>query len=579
MIKGTWIVQYDSIKYDPSYILETIVNREYTNNITKSKLDNICTQNLSNMTVIKVTDQQELPSGLRSLNNGKKIRSLALTYPVLMNDKRWETIHLTTSTLFLGSALTEHGFEVVNEKQVLPSIGQETHLLNNDAIGFTLFEDLFLPFRDFLQQLKEQQGYKGLLAAGGPMITLNPLESAFHLPGLNLLVRGEAEIVLPALLEAINNNDIKGMLQFSGFLFQVPGLLVISNLDRVNRPAHLKNLRFRLEFLKKEHLDAGLEINVSRGCHRGCIFCSAVQGKALRQLPLAQFDDLLTSFSQKLTKFKVHSPHARTVNINDDDILQDPQYAAEVFNIIKAKGFRLWGVQTSINSFFNKEGHIDQRVIDIVADKSLYMDENPLVWLGTDAFLKERGKKLAKLIPDEETLLKLLSAFETHGVRNYHYWISSDHRSNWNEFCQEFMLIYRLMKRFKDFSLIAHAPFLVPYSTTPLYTLLNRNSEMSQRVKYKKILEASTPWLRFPLVERVETSFVHLNRLLNNEKLAGNPGFFDCINQKDYLQGAITIYNFLKQERMDAESMFKAELIESLKQTESEIESFISNQL
>jgi hypothetical protein len=30
---------------------------------------------------------------------------------------------------------------------------------------------------------------------------------------------------------------------------------------------------------------------------------------------------------------------------------------------------------------------------------------------------------------------------------------------------------------------------------------------------------------------------------------------------------------------MDAESMFKAELIESLKQTESEIESFISNQL
>jgi hypothetical protein len=92
-------------------------------------------------------------------------------------------------------------------------------------------------------------------------------------------------------------------------------------------------------------------------------------------------------------------------------------------------------------------------------------------------------------------------------------------------------------------------------------------------------------------VERVETGYQHLNRLLNNEKLNDRPGFFDYLRQKDYLNAYITLYNFLKQERMEApwhggptpwhggpinESDSNRELAEGLTQIERNVEELIS---
>jgi hypothetical protein len=37
-------------------------------------------------------------------------------------------------------------------------------------------------------------------------------------------------------------------------------------------------------------------------------------------------------------------------------------------------------------------------------------------------------------------------------------------------------------------------------------------------IKYKRVLESRQVLFRFPLVERVETRYRQLNRLLNNEK-------------------------------------------------------------
>lgn len=528
IFKGKRIIRYDPFTYQYGQILELLFNKDNKHNFY-------------------------FHPGNKAMDlEIKKIKTIGLSYPVLLSDKRWESIRLTASSLFIGSAMANAGFDVVIKKQILPVTTLDPQLLNCDLIGFTLFEDLIIQTKVLLSQLRNHYKYNGIIAAGGPLITLTPFKSTFHLPEINLLVRGEVEFILPELINAINHNDILKLLEFKGFLFQVPGFIIISDFNEINMPHRFDGFQFNLDFLEKNHLEEGLEINVSRGCKRGCIFCSTVQGRQLRKLPEILVEDLLTQFSVKLDSFNLQSPHARTININDDDILQDPEYASDIFQLIKKNQFRLWGVQTSIDSFFDGRGEIRLNVLDMIDDKPLYVENNPLVWLGTDTFLRQRGKRLGKKTPGEEQLLRLMDEFEKREIRNYHYWISSDHLSDWEEFTREFMFIYHLHTGFNYFGLIAHSPFLIPYSTTPAYRNLMHSEEQKNRIKYRRILKSHKDLFTFPLVERVETAYRHLNRLLNNEKLNDSPGFFDYLRQKDYMNAFITLYNFLKQERMEA---------------------------
>lgn len=552
IFKGKRIIRYDPSAYEYGQILESLLNKDEKHNFYFHSVDEAMNLEI------------------------KKINTIGLSYPVLLSDRRWETIHLTASSLFIGSALANAGFDVVVKKQMLPVTTIDPRLLNCDLIGFTLFEDLFIQTKNLLFQLRNQYKYNGIIAAGGPLITLTPFKSTFHLPEINLLVRGEAEFILPGLIEALNANDIHKLLEFKGFLFQIPGTIIISDFNEINKPERFDGFQFNLDFLEKNHFEEGLEINVSRGCKRGCIFCSAVQGKPLRKLPKKLGEDLLHQFSGKLEAFNIQSPQARTININDDDILQNPDYASDIFQSIKKNRFQLWGVQTSMGSFFGSNGEIQFKVLDVIDDKPLYVENNPLVWLGTDTFLKQRGKRLGKKIPAEAQLLRLIEEFEKREIRNYHYWISSDHLSDWDEFTREFMFIYQLYSRFNYFGLIAHSPFLVPYFSTPAYRHLVHSEELKNRVKYRRILKSAKDLFTFPLVERVETGYRHLNRLLNNEKLNDRPGFFDYLRQKDYANAFITLYNFLKQERMEAVTGAQAE---GLIRIEKNVEELISKML
>ncbi|UCH98123.1 MAG: hypothetical protein JSV88_15075, partial [Candidatus Aminicenantes bacterium] len=388
IFKGKRVIQYDANAFEYRQILESLLLKDNADIFSLIPVDKV------------------LDIGIPNIN------TIGLSYPVLLTDKRWETIHLTASWLFLGSALTNAHFNVKVNKQILPVTAVSPQLLNCDLIGFTLFEDLFTPIKDLLFQVKNQYNYNGIIAAGGPLVTLTPLKSSFHLPEINLLVRGEAEFVLAELIKAINANDIHKLLEFKGFLFQIPGIIIISDFNQINQPKHFNGFRFNLDFLEKNHFEAGLEANVSRGCKRGCIFCSAVQGKQLRKLPETHFRDLLKQFSAKLTAFNIKSPQARTININDDDILQDLDYAGNIFQLIKKNRFGLWGIQTAVDSFFDPKGEIHYKALEMIQDNSLYVDDNPLVWTGTDTFLKERGKRLGKKIPGEAQFLRLIEEFE-----------------------------------------------------------------------------------------------------------------------------------------------------------------------
>ena len=482
----------------------------------------------------------------------RNIKNILLMYPALTTDKRWDTIDLTASSLFLGSSLKNNKFNIDIKKQILPYININKELIKYDLIGFTLFEDTFLETKEFLSNLKEN--FKGLIAAGGPLITLNPMHTARYLSEINLIVRGESELIISDILNSINKKSLNELFEFKGLFFKDSGVILISDINKINRPENFNDFRFNIDFLKKEHIKNGLEINLSRGCKRSCIFCSKVQGKTLRKLPEEKFEYLIKEFANKIKKFRLTSSLSKTININDDDILQDIDYAKNIFSLIKRFDFKLWGIQTSINSFFNKKNQIEKNIIELIDDKDMFVKDQPLVWLGTDTFLRKRGLRLGKSIPHKNQIENLIYEFEKREIKNYHFWISSDYNSNWQEFIDEFVFIYNLYNKFKRFEILAHSPFLIPYSTTPLYKLLNKSNNLIEQIRYKKILKSKKDILCLPLVERLETRYIYLNRLLKNEAIIDNNGFFTYLKKKDFLNAFLTAYDFLKKERIYFES-------------------------
>ena len=500
----------------------------------------------------------------------KPIRLVNLIFPRLDKDPRWKTMGLPAAQLLLASNLQASGFEATPLSLVLPAGNLPPGALLADMAGFTIFEDL-LPFlRPFLASF--QAVYNGWLAAGGPFPTLAPLAAIFHLSQVNLFVRGEAELALPEILNALNQGDVEALFKQKGLFWQQSGLIVMSDFDRVNRPETFSRFQFNFDFLQAQHLEHGLEMNFSRGCKRGCVFCCRVQGTKFRQLPLEKAEELLKKYGEKIAEFSLHGDPVYGMNINDDDILQNPAYAAAVFALVKKYGFRIFGIQTSPASLVQSGEQVNSIVLDLAADPELYVDSRPLLWLGTDVFLPQRARRLGKRLPSPEVFASLLAEIEKRGLRHFHYWISSDGDSTWEEFIEELAMISNYYRNFPNFGLLAHAPFIVPYPASRSFQRMPVNA---LNLRIKEELRAPDPLFNYILPERQETSFPNLNLLLNNEKAGGEAGFFDFLKDKDFASAAQLSYHFLKQEQLQRIGGGSGDLVRGLGKLEELIQSLI----
>lgn len=498
-----------------------------------------------------------------------RIESVRLFFPRQRGDPRWQSLSLPAAPLFLGSALLGHGFAVQAATLDLPVANPEQSSAPSDReplVGFTVFEDLFPELQEHIARLR--LNFSGIIAVGGPMPTLAPLATIFHLPQVNLFVRGEAELVLPRLLRALNRHDLAGLLRLTGFWLEWRNWIVASRFDVVERQERFRGFRFRLDFMQSSQFNKGLEINLTRGCRRRCFFCCRVQGPNLRRLPLPKVSGLLKEFHDQLERRSLSSGESRTININDDDILQDETYAAMVFRLIKEHGFRLWGIQTSLQSFLDGDGSSRRALLELIDDPRLFVGSMPRLWLGTDTFLVDRGRRLGKKVPPPAVFHDLFEHWRKRNVCHFHYWISSDHNSDWNEFCMEWLLILKFAKEYDHFRLLAHAPFLIPYPATPIYSLILKNG-LDGQLRLKKNLTSASAVFQYPLVSRVETAHESLNRLLRNEPDGLGLRFFDCLKNRDYRHASLVLLYFLKQERIQAELSGRFDRARELQKVES----------
>ena len=524
-----------------------------------------------------ISGLKERRSPYRSIKRKPPLPALAprknvlLCFPRTANDPRWRSVGLPAAHLFVGSALSAAGFQVTARTVSWP--GEDADVHSHDTVGLTLFEDLFESADGFLRSLRSR--FNGLIAAGGPFVTLAPMAAAYHLDAVDLFLRGEVESIFPEVLRILSGEDPNALFNYPGLFYSREGLLLMSDFDLAPQQPDLHDFRFQLGFATTEQVGSGLEICLSRGCSRGCAFCCHVQGRELRRLPATRVDALLASFREKSEASGTAAPNAGTVNINDDDILQDPEYAASVFALLRKHRLKLWGVQSSLPSFFDGRGKPAGGILELVSAGDLYVGREPLVWLGSDVFLKARGRRLGKAVPADDSLRTLLFEFERRSIRNFHYWISSDHGSNWQEFIAEILLLVALHNEFPRFGLLAHAPFLIPYRATPVFKAISAPPFRNQ-MRLRRELIGGDPWFAYPLVERVETAFESLNRLLLNRKPEGSrQGFFDFLKIRDFPGALRTALFFLKQERFqsaaDADRTFLSDLCALEEKLEAEI--------
>lgn len=460
-------------------------------------------------------------------------------------DSRWKDMPYPSSILYLGSKTLKS--KIPTKLSILDLEISSIPQNNNKIWGFTLFDDLIPKALNYLKELRKT--YKGIIGIGGPFPTLSPIPAIAHFDFINFLYRGEAEEKISKLLRFIVNIDKNTLLsifnkasEFEGFFYNDDNYFILSNIERTNRLANINSIEIDFSLIEKGMLKRGLELNLSRGCPRSCIFCSHVHGRNFRIISPQRLDLLLKKHKKTIEKEKIKEPSAFFININDDDILLADKKIKEIINTIKKNNYKIYGFQTSLSSFVEKNGEIKESLIKIIGDKSLYVS-SPLLWLGTDAFSEKRRKRLGKQKLSSKNFKEIVKLFEENGVLNYHYWIILDRDSTWDEFFEEFFILWELVKEFKLFEILPTSSYLIPYPYTPSYLKVKKKNFKGLVLRGILKSEINNKY-NYPLIKIERPEDETLTGAFNPEK---NYKIIENIKNRNFLSAFQELYFLFKK--------------------------------
>jgi len=198
--------------------------------------------------------------------------------------KKYDTnTHDYVGLFYLAGALEEAGFEP------LVFHGKPEHLLDEieknkpRAVGFSCDFDNVRIIEDMSGKIKERWGIP--VVVGGPQsIALG--RDFLEKSGADYILRGEGEVSLPRLLDAVLKDEgdvdgVKGLARIQDGVFLENPPEIIEDLDALPLPAYSASLH-------ADHAYGNL-IFTGRGCPYRCAYCAPSPGKRkvrLRSIPL-----------------------------------------------------------------------------------------------------------------------------------------------------------------------------------------------------------------------------------------------------------------------------------------------------
>lgn len=221
--------------------------------------------------------------------------------------KKYETTaHDYVGLFYLAGALEAAGFEPLVFHGKAEGLLDEIARHRPEAVGFSCDFDNVRIIEDVSQKIKERWGIP--VVVGGPQsIALGRtfLESS----GVDYILRGEGEISLPLLLNAVLKgegelDEVKGLAMIKDGVFRETRPEIIDDLDALPMPAYHTSLHSDRAY--------GNLIFTGRGCPFQCAYCAPSPGKRkvrLRNIPLV-FEEIKTNLR--------NNPGLRCLIVMDD---------------------------------------------------------------------------------------------------------------------------------------------------------------------------------------------------------------------------------------------------------------------
>ena len=149
---------------------------------------------------------------------------------------------------------------------------------------------------------------------------------------IDYVIRGEGEIALPALCEAVKKK--KGFADVPNLSWKMKdGTFKRNKAGPLIKPSELCSFSLPAYDMMQAGMYSGLSIESSRGCAFDCSFCSTSYRRSWRDIPPDAFVERLEELWPFLNKTK-----SNTYQIIDDEFSTNPKRAIEIIKQIIKKG-------------------------------------------------------------------------------------------------------------------------------------------------------------------------------------------------------------------------------------------------
>jgi anaerobic magnesium-protoporphyrin IX monomethyl ester cyclase len=152
-----------------------------------------------------------------------------------------------------------------NHKQISNFIRKfQPHIVGFSAYQCNIREILVIA------NLIKKVNRKIITIIGGPQATFMPKEALLEMPSIDVLCRGEGEVVLPSLSDCLNNG--KGMEMVNNIAFKKNGILIETKQEELKKELDDFPSPYQSGVFNFSDHKVGM-ILTSRGCPFNCYFC------------------------------------------------------------------------------------------------------------------------------------------------------------------------------------------------------------------------------------------------------------------------------------------------------------------
>ncbi len=242
--------------------------------------------------------------------------------------------------LYLAAVLEQNAIDV----EIVPShvldlswsdLARKFETDKPDVIGIsTTTENRFLSFQ--LAKVAKQVRPEAFVMLGGPHFTGTAYDTLSHIPFVDGVVSGEAEVTIVELVQALQAND--SLRKVDGLAFRENGMIVenrprqrIPDLNVLPLPArHLipwERYNFQLEVPGKG-MQPAANIMTSRGCPFHCTFCATPTNWGRRVRGISP-ENVLKEIEHVIERY-----NAKVIWFYDDTFNYNPRRAMQICDMI-----------------------------------------------------------------------------------------------------------------------------------------------------------------------------------------------------------------------------------------------------